>query len=84
MKDVSLLTFLTQLGLGVALPLVGFVFLSVWLRDRFAWGNWVVVLGTILGLLFAADGLYWALKTMSRLVKKDKQEEPPVSFNDHD
>ncbi len=84
MKDVSLLTFLTQLGLGVALPLVGFVFLSVWLRDQFGWGNWVVVLGTILGLLFAADGLYWALKTMNRLVKKDKGEKPPVSFNDHD
>ena len=33
MKTVSLLPWLTQLGLSVALPLAGFIFLALWLRS---------------------------------------------------
>ena len=39
MKDLTLLTWLTQLGLSVAVPLGGFVWLGVWLRDSLGWGN---------------------------------------------
>ena len=35
MKDLSLLVWLTQLGLSVAVPLAGFILLAVWLRSRF-------------------------------------------------
>lgn len=84
MKELSLLTWLTQLGLSVALPLVGFVFLALWLRNQFGWGNWVLWVGIVLGLVSALDGLRHSLKALSRLSHKSNGEKPPVSYNDHE
>ena len=85
MKDLSLLVWLTQLGMSVAVPLAGFVLLALWLRSRFGWGDWVLWVGIILGAVSAVDGFRHSLKAMSRLSKdKPGKEPPPVSFNDHD
>ncbi len=85
MKDLSLLVWITQLGLSVALPPVGFVLLAKWLQGRFGWGQWVMWAGIALGLIGAIDGLIYNLKVLSRLTKnKSKEDLPPVSFNDHD
>lgn len=85
MKEVTLLTWVTQLGLSVALPLAGFIFLALWLRSQFGWGNWVIWVGVALGLVSALDGLVQSLKILSRLSKKKQDDTPPpVSFNDHD
>lgn len=85
MKDLTLLTWLTQLGLSVALPLAGFVMLGVWLRDRFGLGDWVLWAGIIVGLLSALDGLRYCLKNLERLSRQKKDDAPPpLSFNDHD
>ena len=86
MKDITLIVWLTQLGLSVALPPADFILLAVWLRDRFAWGDWVLWVGILLGVICAADGLRNSLKTMARLAKDKPEErkEPPVAFNDHD
>ncbi len=84
MKDLSLLVWLSQLGLSVAVPLAGFILLGVWLRDRFSWGNWVVILGVILGIIFALDGLRYSLKAMKQLIRQKKEDTPPVSFNEHE
>jgi hypothetical protein len=84
MKDISLLIWLTQLGLSVALPLAGFVLLAVWLHERYGWGLWVIGVGILLGMICAIDGLRTSLKTMDRLSRKSKETSPsPVSFNDH-
>lgn len=83
MKEFSLLVWLTQLGLSVALPLAGFVFLALWLRERFGWGNWVVWAGLILGLVCAIQSFRDSLKVMEMMSKDKKQEPPPVSFNEH-
>lgn len=82
MKDLGLLVFLSQLGLSVALPLVGFVWLGVWLGK--SWGSWAVIAGVILGLLFAFQGLRSTLKTMENFTKKSEGEKPPRSYNEHD
>lgn len=84
MKDMKLLIWMTQLGLSVAVPPAVLILLAVWLRNRFDWGVWVVIIGVILGLVLAAEGLYSSLKTMKRMAKKDKEETPPVSFNEHE
>lgn len=85
MKNLTLLVWLTQLGLSVALPLVCAVGLAVWLRNTWGWGSWVIWAGIILGILCAVDGLRISLKTMERFSKnKEEKEPPPVSFNDHD
>ena len=85
MKDMTLLVWLTQLGLSTALPLAGFIFLALWLRNRFGWGDWVLWVGIVLGIISAIDGFRNSLKAMERLGKRSRKETPPpVSFNDHD
>lgn len=84
MKDLQLLTWLTQLGLSTAVPLAGFVLLGVWLRNRFALGNWVLFVGIGLGLLFAVDGFVRSLKLLKELTKDSKTKTPPVSYGEHD
>ena len=84
MKDLSLLTWLTQLGLTVALPPVALILLAVWLRDRFGWGNWVLWLGIILGIYCAVTGFISSMRTVSRFTKEKKQQPPAISFNEHD
>ena len=84
MKDMKLLIWMTQLGLSVAVPPVVLILLAVWLRNRFEWGVWVVIVGIVLGLLLAVEGLRSSLKAMKVMNKKDKEETPPVSFNEHE
>lgn len=84
MKSFQLLIWLTQLGISVAAPAIGFIWLAVWLRERFGLGVWVIVLGVVLGVICAIDGLRFSLKAMLTMVKDKKEDVPPVAFNDHD
>ena len=85
MKELTLIVWLTQLGMTVALPLAGFVLLGVWLHGSCGWGVWTVWVGIVLGLYSAIDGLRTSLKTLDRVGNRKKDPEPPpVSFNDHD
>lgn len=85
MKNLSLLVWVTQLGVSVATPLGGFVLLGVWLRQRFDMGVWIVIAGVAVGLICAVSGLRNSLKVMEQMSKNKSQDVPPaVSFNDHD
>ena len=84
MKNAKLLIWLTQLGISVAAPLGGFIWLGVWLRQRFGLGVWVVLAGVFVGVVCAIDGLRVSLKAMERMAKDKKEDPPPVSFNDHE
>ena len=84
MKNVNLLIWLTQLGISVAVPLGGFIWLGVWLRQRFGLGIWVVLLCIFVGLVCALDGMRVSLKAMERMSREKNEEPPPVSFNDHE
>lgn len=83
MKNLNLLVFLTQLGFSVVFPLAGFSLLALWLRDRYGFGAWVVYTGIGLGFLLAVDGFRNTLKVMERMARDKREDEPPVSFNDH-
>jgi hypothetical protein len=85
MKNVNLLIWLTQLGISVAVPLGCFIWLGVWLRQRFELGVWVVLAGVFVGIVCAVDGLRVSLRAMEKMSKDKKEDEPPpVSFNDHE
>lgn len=85
MKNINLLIWLTQLGLSVAVPLGGFIWLGIFLRQRFDLGIWVVLASIFVGVVCAVDGLRVSLRTMERMAKDKKEQEPPaVSFNDHE
>ena len=53
MKNVNLLIWLAQLGISVAAPLGGFIWLGIWLRQRFDMGIWVVLVGIFVLLIVA-------------------------------
>ena len=87
MKELNMLVWITQLGMGVAMPLAGFIYLGIWLKNRFSLGAWCVILFGVIGLVMALDGLKVSLKTMERLDKSRRKKEKEilgVSFNDHD
>ena len=84
MKTGNLLVFVTQLGLSAVIPPVAFVWLAMWLRDKFQWGSWVIVAAVIIGVICAIEGVWNTVKAMERLAKDKKAEEPPLAFNDHD
>ena len=83
MKDLSLLVWLTQLGLSVAVPPTAFILLAVWLRDSCGWGSWVLWVGILLGIYCAITGFISSMKMLKRLTSDKKKDEPPVSFNEH-
>ena len=84
MKNLSMLTWLTQLGLSVVLPPTGFILLAVWLRVRFDLGIWTIWVAMVLGIICALNGFLTSLKTMSQMAQEENNEKPPVAFNDHD
>ena len=84
MKDLNLIVWLTQLGFSVGFPLAGFTLLALWLQQRFQLGNWVLFVGIGIGLICAIDGFRSSIKVMDRMSRrKQDQDPPPVSFNDH-
>lgn len=84
MKNISLLVWLTQLGLSVVLPPVGFLWLASWLKNSHGWGSWVIWVAVVLSVICIIDGLRTSLKAMERLARDEKKEEPPVAFNEHE
>ena len=83
MKDLSLLVWLTQLGLSVALPPAAFIFLAVWLNRSFGWGQWVIWVGIAVGFICAIQGFRDSLKLLERLSAGKDKDDPGVSFNEH-
>ena len=83
MKDLRLLVWLTQLGLSVVAPLVGFLLLAIWLYNSCGWGQWVIWAGAILAFYSALEGFRATVKAMTTL-RKEKKEETVISFNEHD
>ena len=81
-RVLSVLVWLTQLGLSVAGPPVLFILLGSWLKDRFGLGSWVLIVGIALGVLGAIGGLISSFQTLHRMAKREP--EPPSGFNDHD
>ena len=84
-KALKLLPWITQLGISVAMPLAGFVFLGVWLHRSIGWGQWAIWVGLGLGITGAFNGFRDSLRAMERLSKdRAPSEPPPTAFNSHD
>ena len=83
-KVMSYLVWLTQLGLSVAVPLIGFLWLSVWLHNSRGWGGWVIAVGVVLGLMGAVGGLYSGFKPLHRLTKADEEQNSSPGYNRHE
>lgn len=76
------IVWLSQLGLSIAMPLLVGVLGSVWLRNRFGLGGWVVALGTVLGVGASFISLWQNLKAMDRQAREDDRHSGS-NFNEH-
>ena len=84
MKDLNMLVWLTQVGISVAAPLAAFVFCAVWLRQQFGLGAWIIWVGLALGAVCAVTGFRQCLILMEQMAgRQNKQDPPPVGFNEH-
>ena len=83
LKEASMLVWLTQLGLSVAVPLAGFIVGAVWLQRTFDLGIWIVFAGIFLGMYCAIHGFVQSMKILSQMHNKKKKDAPSVFFNDH-
>lgn len=82
MKNVGLLTWITQLGLSVAATPTLIVLLAVYLRTK--WGSWVIWIGVVLAIWLAVSGFVSSLRMLHRLSDSKKKDTPPLAFNEHD
>ena len=85
MKDLTLLVWLTQLGISVAVPLGVIVGGALWLQKRFAMGSWIVIVVVVLGISLAIYEFYRMMKLLDKVGNKKKEKETTaVYFNDHE
>lgn len=84
MKEMSMLVWLTQVGISVAAPPVVFLLGALWLRRQFGIGDWCIWTALVLGILCAVSGLRQSLQLMEKMAKKNSPDTPPVpGFNEH-
>lgn len=84
MKILNLLMWVGQFGLSVIFPTVSFLYLAVWLQNRFDLGIWIVILLGILGVLTSASSAKACLQSMQKAAAElSGDQKRPLSFNDH-
>ena len=84
MKILNLLMWVGQFGFSVIFPTVFFLYLAVWLQNKFGLGMWILIVFGILGILTSISTTKSCLRSLRKAAEEvsgDKQ--PPVSFNDH-
>lgn len=84
MKLLNLLMWVTQFGLSALLPLCFFLFLAVWLQQKFALGFWIFIVLGILGVLITISTVKANWKALQKAAEEAAdRKEPPIAFNDH-
>ena len=84
MKILNLLMWVGQFGFSVIFPTVFFLYLAVWLQNRFGTGFWVLIVFGILGVLTSVSTAKACLRSLRKAAEEvSGTKKTPVSFNDH-
>lgn len=84
MKLLNLLMWVTQFGLSALFPLCFFLFVAVWLQNKFGLGMWIVAVFGILGFLVSISTVKANWKAMRKAAEEaSSKNPPPIAFNDH-
>ena len=67
------LSYVTQIGLSAAVPLIIWIWLAGLVKNRFSLGNYVTVIGIILGVASAYVNLFKLFKRISIHNKNEKE-----------
>lgn len=84
MKLLNLLMWVTQFGFSIIFPTLFFLWVAVYLQNKYHLGMWILIVFGILGVLTSISTTRSCLNSMRKAVEElSASEEPPVSFNDH-
>lgn len=84
MKILNLLMWVGQFGFSVVFPTVFFLWLGVWLQNRFGLGLWVLIVFGILGIMTSVSTTRSCLRSLRKAAEEASGERDlPVSFNNH-
>ena len=84
MKILSLLMWVGQFGLSIIFPMLFFLWVGVWLQNRFGLGIWIIVVFGILGLLTTVSTVKSCLRSLCKAAEEaSDSKKPPIGFNDH-
>lgn len=84
MKTLNLLMWVGQFGFSVIFPTVFFLFVAVWLQNKFGLGMWILIVFGILGVLTSISTTKSCLRSLRKAAEEASGEKQlPVSFNDH-
>ena len=81
-EALKYLTFLSQFGLSLVVPILICLFLCYWLTTRFGFGGWIYIPGFIFGLGSSCMTAWKFYVSVNEKNKKEKKKQPP-SFNRH-
>ncbi len=73
---LTALSMITQFGITTLTPMLLCIFAAMWLKNRFALGDWVVLAGLVLGIGSGIMSMLKMIKQMGELVKKEDDDEP--------
>lgn len=71
------LVYFTQFGVTMIVPPVLCAWGAFWLKERFSLGNWMVILGILLGIAIAAVGVRDLMRMTERKAAQRQEEENP-------
>lgn len=71
----SALTMVSQFGIGTITPMLLCIFAALWLKNRFGLGDYVVLIGIILGIGSGFMSMMKMIRQMSKLSKKEDEDE---------
>ena len=71
----SALTMISQFGISTIAPMLLCIFAAIWLKNRFGLGDYVVLIGIILGIGSGFMSMIKMIRQMSELSKKEDEDE---------
>ena len=74
---ISALAMVTQFGIGTITPMLLCIFAALWLKNRFALGDWVVLIGVFMGIGSGFMSMMKMIRQMSELSKKEDDNDSP-------
>ena len=84
MKLLNLLMWVGQFGFSVIFPTIFFLWLGVWLQNRFGLGMWVLIVFGLLGLMTSVSTTRSCRRSLRKAAEEASGEKKlGISFNDH-
>ena len=77
MKNKSVFTALgmiTQFGISTITPMLLCIFVALWLKSRFGLGDWVVLVGVLMGVGSGFMSMMKMIRQMSELSRKEDDD----------